>query len=156
MTAWAVLLIGVMVVGSPPAAAQSPAPSFEWLVGCWRMERGATVIDEHWGDMRGGLMLGTSRTLRSGRATGHEFSRITTGPSGTTFDAMPSGQSPASFPAVVIAPDSVMFANPAHDFPKFIAYRRISADSLHARVGADGRTIDFRYARVQCIGSGAR
>lgn len=148
-----VLTVGVLVAASLPAAAQGAAPPFDWLVGCWRMERGATVIDEHWGDMQGGLMLGTSRTVRNGRATGHEFSRIITGPTGTVFEAMPSGQSAASFPAVVIAADSVVFANPAHDFPKRVVYRRVNADSIFAAVSGDGRRLKFPYARVGCGGS---
>ncbi len=151
-----VVAVGLVVAAPSPAVAQDASAPLDWLVGCWRMERGATVIDEHWGDMQGGLMLGTSRTVRNGRAVEHEFSRIVTGAAGTVFEAMPSGQSPASFPAVLIATDSVVFANPAHDFPKRIVYRRISVDSVHANVEGDGRRFDFPYARVECGGGGRR
>ena len=100
--------------------------------------------------MQGGLMLGTSRTVRAGRAVEYEFSRITITGDSMAFHAQPSGQTPATFVATVRAADSVVFANPLHDFPKAVVYKRISGDSVHAWVEGSGRRFDFRYARMTC------
>jgi len=129
--------------------AQAPAP-FAWLTGCWRMNRGATVVDERWGDMHGGMMLGTSRTVRDGRTVEYEFARITISGDTIAFHALPSGQPQASFAGISHSADSTVFSNPQHDFPKIVVYKRLSADSVHAWVGGEGRRFDFRYARVAC------
>jgi hypothetical protein len=48
-----------------------------------------------------------------------------------------------------------VFENPAHDFPQRIIYRRLSPDSLVARIEGPGpnnttRGIDFPMRRVNC------
>jgi hypothetical protein len=49
-----------------------------------------------------------------------------------------------------------VFENPAHDFPQRIAYRRLSADSIVARISAErdgkSRGMDIRMKRVSCGG----
>ena len=144
-------LLATLLFGVPAfASAQDATATLSWLTGCWRMTRGATVVDERWSDMQGGLMLGTGRTVHNGRAVDYEFTRITLSGDTLAFHAIPGGQSPTAFMAVSHEADSVVFANPQHDFPKLVAYKRLGADSLHAWVEGNGRTIDFRYARVGC------
>jgi hypothetical protein len=56
-----------------------------------------------------------------------------------------------------VSDSAVAFANPEHDFPQRILYRRVGADSLIARIeGKQGdkvRGIDFPMTRVACAGS---
>lgn len=143
----AALLFALVAPAAMPAQAASPVG---WLAGCWRMTRGETVVDERWSDMQGGLMLGTSRTVRAGRAVEYEFSRITLEGDVLAFHALPSGQAAATFMATIRSADSVVFSNPQHDFPKAVVYKRLGADSVHAWVEGGGRRFDFRYARVSC------
>ena len=144
-------IVALLLIGAPAlASAQAASTPLSWLTGCWRMTRGATVVEERWGDMQGGLMLGTGRTVRGGRAVEYEFTRITMSGDTLAFPASPSGQSPATFPAIALSADSAVFANPQHDFPKSVTYKRLNADSLHAWVEGNGRKFDFRYARVGC------
>lgn len=146
-----IAILATLMVGVPAlASAQAATAPLPWLTGCWRMTRGVTVVEERWGDMQGGLMLGTGRTVRNGRAVEYEFTRITLSGDTLAFHAMPSGQSPTTFAAVSHGADSVVFANPQHDFPKSVTYKRLNADSLHAWVEGNGRKFDFRYARVGC------
>ncbi len=145
------IVIALLVVAAPAAAsAQAASTPLSWLTGCWRMTRGGTVVEERWGDMQGGMMLGTGRTVRGGQAVEYEFTRITMSGDTLAFHALPSGQSPATFPAIALSADSAVFANPQHDFPKSVTYKRLSADSVHAWVEGNGRKFDFRYARVAC------
>lgn len=103
---------------------------------------------------RGGSLLGMSRTVSAEGEAGHELMRIVERGGGLVFQAHPSGQAPAEFPAVEVGEGRVVFADPAHDFPQRIIYRRAGADSLVARVegerGGAVRGSDFRYARVAC------
>lgn len=144
-------IVALLLIGTPAlASAQAATAPLSWLTGCWRMTRGGTVVEERWSDMQGGMMLGTGRTVRDGRAVEYEFTRITHSGDTLAFHALPSGQPLATFDAVARAEDSVVFANPQHDFPQRVTYKRLSADSLHAWVEGNGRKFDFRYARIGC------
>lgn len=143
-----VVLAAVATLGASSSSAQSTHP-LAWMTGCWQTTRGTTVIEERWGDLVGGTMLGTSRTVRGGRVTGFEFSRVAVTGDSAEFHALPSGQAPAVFRGV-LAPDSVLFTNPAHDFPTAIGYRPVGHDSLHAWISGGARRIEFPYARIPC------
>lgn len=138
-------------------AAQQPDPTTvaAWLAGCWELRAGARVTVEMWMAPSGGLMLGASRTTVSGRA--REFEQLQLSARGDTllYIASPSGQATTTFRSVSVSPQQLRFENRQHDFPQVIIYRRISADSIHARIEGPGpnnttRGIDFRYKRVDC------
>jgi hypothetical protein len=103
-------------------------------------------------------MLGMSRTLRrnpGGDSTiAWEFIRLYARGIDLIYAAQPHNQPAAEFVSEKMSDGEVVFANPAHDFPQRIIYRRVRKDSLHARVEGmqNGRTrgSDFRYARVAC------
>lgn len=58
----------------------------------------------------------------------------------------------AEFIATLPARDSVVFENPAHDFPQRLIYRSVSSDSLHARIegtiGGQQRSQLYAYRRL--------
>ena len=70
------------------------------------------------------------------------------------YTARPSGQAEASFTSTQVDDSSVTFANPQHDFPQRIGYRRRGADSLVARIegdmGGKTKTIEFPMRRISC------
>ena len=129
-----------------------------WLVGCWEVSAGELMIEEHWMAVRGGTMLGMSRTVRGGELVGYELLLLHKEESGWVYEAHPSGQPTASFRSSVINDTSMVFSNPDHDFPQTITYFRISSDSLLARIAGDrsGRLhqVEFPYRRVLCPASG--
>ena len=143
-----------------PAAAQSPVDRLAWLGGCWQRTAvgDAVTVEEQWMAPRGGAMLGVSRTVRRDSVVEYEFLRIHAAGDTLVYDAMPSGQRRAEFRAAPGTGDGaeVAFANPAHDFPQRIVYRRAGADSMVARIegtrGGRLRTVSFPFRRVVCPG----
>lgn len=129
-----------------PAATKGPSAKIEslaWLAGGWRSESddGASSSDEHWIAPAGGTMLGVNRAIGGGKTVFFEFLRIEERESTLVFLAQPKGRAPATAFALAEAGDCrVVFANPAHDFPQRIEYRR-EGETLHARVSGrrDGK-----------------
>jgi hypothetical protein len=94
------------------------------------------------------------RTLRRDSVLEYEFVRVFEKGDTLIYDAHPSGQAPAEFRATPPFQPTVTFSNPTHDFPQRVIYRRLSGDSLLARVegtrNGQSRGIDFAYRRVSC------
>lgn len=120
------------------ASHAAPQPDLSWMSGYWLSCSRDSEVSETWSDARGGVMLGTSFTLSSGKPS-WEFSRI--GPSdvkdapggGISFFAQPSGQAPAEFRAVRVTARRVVFENLQHDFPHRVIYTR-EGDRLTGRI----------------------
>jgi hypothetical protein len=127
-----------------------------WLQGCWLATSPQRLIEETWTLPRGNSMLGTSRTLRGDSLVEFELVVLRQVAGVLTYEAHPSGQPSASFPAREITDSLVIFENVTHDFPQRIGYRRVHADSLVAWIeGArDGRTrrVELPYTRTSCSG----
>lgn len=125
-----------------------------WLAGCWEQRSAASITHETWMAPAGGAMVGMSRTVAGGAMRAWEALRIVTDSGRVAYIAQPNGRAPTAFPAVLTSDTLAVFENPAHDFPQRIAYRRLSADSIVARISAerDGKTrgMDIRMKRVSC------
>ena len=153
------LALGSNVVGaqdaSAPSARPSPFDQAAWLAGCWEALTNTRVTVEMWMPPMGELMLGASRTVAGGAVRGFEHLRIRSRGDTLVYTAIPSGQTETSFRSTLLSRDSLVFENPAHDFPQRIAYRRVGTDSLSARVegpGQNNATQGFTIAmrRVDC------
>jgi len=138
------------------SSAQAP-PGIErvgWLAGCWSRTAGGRVVEEQWMRPRGGLMLGAGRTVESDSLIEFEQVRILEREGRLVYAAAPSGQTPAEFTSIAVTDTSVTFENLTHDFPQRILYRRVSRDSLTARIegmrGGTLRGVDFAYGRAAC------
>jgi hypothetical protein len=129
-----------------------------WFTGCWAYTSPRVIIEEHWTSPAGGSILGLSRTMRrnpGGDSTiAWEFIRVFARGTDLVYAAQPHNQPAAEFVSEKVSDAEVVFANPAHDFPQRIIYRRVRSDSLRARVegtqGGRTRGSDFPYARVAC------
>jgi hypothetical protein len=101
-------------------------------------------------------MMGMSRTVVRDTVREFETLRIEMRNGVPAYVAMPSGQKETVFSLTAVSDTSVVFANPAHDFPQRIMYRRIGRDSLVARIegpqGGQTRAINFPMRRVSCTG----
>jgi hypothetical protein len=143
-----------------PAVGQThpsrPTDSLGWLAGCWESRSANSVVEEQWSSASGGMLHGFSRTLRRDSIVEYEFVRIYNAGDTLVYDAQPSRQPRAEFRATGPFEPAVVFANPAHDFPQRIIYRRVGTDSLVARIegtrNGQQRGIDFPYRRVSCPG----
>lgn len=137
---WALLLL-------PCAAA---AGELDWLAGHWCGQNGRTFNEETWLPERGGVLIGMHRDTREGKAIGFEFMRIARREGAWTFFGQPNGAAAVPFAASAVTGERAVFANPAHDFPRRVIYRRVDADTLHARVddgGDDGRKLEWTWTR---------
>jgi hypothetical protein len=147
--ALASLLAGSAVAAEPDIA------KLAWLAGCWRSESAEPGSGEQWTQLAGGMMLGTSRTVRQGKTVEFEFLQLRELPNGKlAFIAMPAGQSTTTFPLLRIDDAEAVFENLEHDFPQRVAYARDGEAKLRARIEGmrDGalRVIEFPMSRVSC------
>ncbi len=103
---------------------------------------------------RGGAMLGMSRTVQDGKLREYELVLIRETAAGLVYEAHPSGQPAATFPLKEITDASILFEDPAHDFPQRIGYRRDDAERITAWIegSANGqsRRIEYPYRRARC------
>jgi len=109
-----------------------------------------------WMPPEGGLMLGASRTTVDGKVREYEHLRLSLEAGVLVYTAMPSGQAEASFRSEEVTDSSFTVANPAHDFPQRIGYRREGADSLIAWIEGPRKSgtqrIEYPMKRVDCRG----
>ena len=161
--------VGVLVAGgslgtgatrdsSLAGARASRLDSLSWISGCWARSNQRGLTEEHWTRPAGGTLLGFSRTIRRvaerDTTTEFEFLRIFERNDRLVYAALPSGQRYTEFVESEMTDSSVVFANPAHDFPQYVRYTRRGADSLIARIDGTiqgrARAVDFPYARTRC------
>lgn len=137
---------------SSGAAVSQDVDTLQWLSGCWRMESGETVVEEHWMAPSGDAMLGMSRTIRDGSLVGYELLLIIETEAGLIYRAHPSGQAMANFTATEASSRGAVFENETHDFPRRIAYWPTRDDGLSARVddGSDVQSYELAYQRIDC------
>lgn len=125
------------------------------MAGCWQGEAGTAAANafEAWSTPRAGRMLGISQTVR-GTNSFFEYMRIDADDKGLRFVPQPGGKPPVEFTSETVEPNRVVFANPQHDFPKYVEYQR-SGDTLTARLsaqppGVEGKRQLFAFRRVDC------
>lgn len=120
-----------------------------WLAGAWSGGSGPVSFEERWTAAAGGAMLAVSRTIKGDRMVAFEFLRIVERDGTLIYIAQPDGRPPTEFRLSAISPDSAMFENQAHDFPKVIAYAKKPDGTLEARVSDGGRRGEtFRFRRA--------
>lgn len=161
VTACAVLLTGCALRQGRPASPRATAvDQLSWLSGVWVNETADGRSEEHWMRPCGGTMIGMNRTVDGGKTSFFEYLRIETRPDGVYYIASPSGKGETPFRIVEDGPCGASttgtewcaeFANPEHDFPQRIIYRRLSGDRLIAviegtRAGQPDRG-EFRWRR---------
>jgi hypothetical protein len=138
------------------SGAQARIESVRWLTACWEAASPTRRIVERWHPAADGVLRGNSRTIAGTREIEGERLRIFAKGDTLVYDAHPSGQARTEFKATGAVGDSIVFQNPAHDFPQRIIYRKTGADSLHARIEGDraGRRqpVSFNYKRIDCAG----
>jgi hypothetical protein len=114
------------------------------------------VIEESWTAPRGGTMLGLGRTVRGDSLVEYELVVLRASAGALTYEAHPAGQPTATFTAREVTDSTIVFANPGHDYPQEVGYRRVGRDSMLAWIDGqhDGkrRRVNFPYARVRCPG----
>jgi hypothetical protein len=130
------LILLLVLIAGLPLRAETKIVDLAWMSGHWAATIDGVEMEEHWSDPRGGLLLGIHRDVTQKR-TSFEFLRIAETKDGLVYLAQPGGQPPTPFALIESGETRVVFANPAHDFPKRIIYWMKDA-KLCARVEGDG------------------
>jgi hypothetical protein len=151
-------VVGAMVVagsGGAQAGQGSAIDRAGWLAGCWETRTRNRVTMEMWMPPSGGTMLGASRTTVGGATREFEHLRLHAAGDTLVYTALPSGQRETAFRSTTVSGTTLVFENPAHDFPQKISYRRAGEDSVVARVEGPGpnnttRGFDIRMRRTSC------
>lgn len=146
----------ILIAAASPAEGQSGVEAVRWLAACWEMTGTNRRVIERWMEPANGELRGSSRTIAGTREVEGERLRIYAVGDSLVYDARPSGQARTEFRGRVTGAGEVSFANPAHDFPQRISYRRVGTDSLVARIEGDRdnrrQPVTYAYRRVDCSG----
>lgn len=144
------LAIAALASGSIQAQSNTRIDELAWLAGCWSITLPDGSIEEHWLPPAGGAMLGLSRTIHGGRMTEFEFLAIREVDGKLAYVSIPSRQTETVFPLVQISSTTLIFENPAHDYPQRIIYRKQGKDltaRIEGEVAGKLRASDFPYQR---------
>lgn len=140
---------GTLAATPSIAKAKGTIAQVSWISGTWIGSSKTTTIEERWTPPAGGSMIGVSRTIRNDVLSAVEFLCIVERDGGLVYQAMPNGRfPPTDFTMTKLEPGSVLFENPAHDFPKMIRYTKRADGMLEAVVsgaaGAKPQTFLFK------------
>lgn len=152
--------IALLITGGAATPVGPPSPGgpsmaqLGWMAGCLELRSGDRIVEEHRMEIRGGSMLGMSRTTSSKGLAEYELTLIQERAGQIIFEARPSGQPPAVFTATSVGTDSAVFEAPEHDYPQIVGYRVTNRDSVLAwidgKAGGKSRRVEFPYRRVPC------
>jgi hypothetical protein len=124
-------------------AEKEPLAELAWLSGGWVGQRpDGELVEEHWTSADGGTLIGSGRSVKAGKTEFFEHLRIEARDGKIVYVAQPLGKPPTEFRRMSSPPGEALFANPEHDWPKQIAYRR-SEEGLSVRVsGGPGERVE--------------
>ncbi len=139
----ALLLLTMLASGG-----NSAQSSLDWLAGCWvtadKSSQEVWVVDSD------ESLIGFGVALGAGKVVFYEVLSIKQNDDGLwTYTAHPSGQASASFIAVETSENSVVFANPNHDYPQKISYRR-DGSQLFATISLLGGENPNSFEKIAC------
>lgn len=116
---------------------------FSWLEGRWVSTDGERTTTETW-KKDGARWVGSTVFAKNGETVSTEALEIVAVDGVATYVATPSDQARTPFTLVERGVNTVVFANPSHDFPKRIAYRRVG-DALVATVSGGDKELVWKF-----------
>jgi hypothetical protein len=134
-------------------AATTPEPAVSdlgWMAGRWESASGDRWTEEYWSAPRGGAMIGYNRTGQDESMSEFEFIRIAPAEDGVlAYHASPGGRQAVSFRLIERDESSATFANPSHDYPQRIVYRR-DGDTMVATISTSdgGNAMSWTFRRA--------
>jgi hypothetical protein len=147
------LLLSLLLIGVPAGIRAEEAATqlrqMAWLEGTWRridLPEGQSGFERWTYDATQGL-TGVGVSERNGKPVFEEKLSIVTVNGTIHYVAdVPENSEPVHFALTELSDHGFAFENPAHDFPKKIAYRR-NGDRLHAKVSAGDKAMEFVFER---------
>ena len=147
-------LLGVLMFAAT-VAAQAPDTALRrtgFIAGCWETKVGTQSIREDWRVVTPDFLVGTGTTVAGGVVREFEFQRVLSQRGSVAYIAQPNGARPTTFALDPSSPpDHAVFVNMNHDYPKRVAYEKVSADAMTAWIddGAGSKKVAFAYTRCQ-------
>ncbi len=142
------LLSTLALIPAVALAGDSPGGKFNWLAGCWETTDSRAI--EVWVVDSDRSLIGFSVTINDDEVGFYEVMSIKQSVNGSwEFTAHPSGQAAATFLAVEITDNSVIFSNPEHDYPQEIRYAR-EGGRLLASISLLGGDKPNSFDKVAC------
>jgi hypothetical protein len=131
------------------APADDPVAKLAWLSGSWvgTPEEGERV-EESWLPPTAKTMIGSNRAVKNGETGFFEHLRIVVRDKKLIYVAQPLGKPPTEFVELPSTePDTVVFENKKHDWPKRITYKKNGTDLAVKVEGDPGqRSVSFTMA----------
>lgn len=119
----------------------------DWLAGAWAGEADGVRTEERWTAARGSLQ-GRNLVTKGGEAVFSEELRIEARGSEIVYVAKPQGADAATeFKQTTAGANTVVFENPAHDFPQRIAYT-LAGDTLTVEAAGGEKTSTWVWTRA--------
>ncbi len=117
------LLTALAIIPALALGGHSDVGALSWLVGCWVSPDNSA--QEVWVVNSDRSLAGFGVSINDNKVGFYEVLSIKQSEDGSwTYTAHPSGQASALFVAVEFTENSVVFANPDHDYPQEIRYKR--------------------------------
>jgi hypothetical protein len=135
--------------GSANASPCSQLDAARWLLGEWVADSGERVVTESWRASSEKTFegAGVTRAKASGEIVDGEALRLVEMTDAVFYVAkVAHNEYPVAFRLVECDDGRLVFANPTHDFPQRLEYRRVGEAGLKVDVSAGSRafTLDFR------------
>jgi hypothetical protein len=137
------VLLCLAVTTAPSVEAKGPLEKISWLLGSWRLEGKDTVTREKWVAVSSSTWEGEGiESKADGTVLFQESLRIMVMGGGIFYLAkVGHNPLPIAFSLMQSSGTSLVFENPAHDFPRRLTYTLQSPDRLKVRVeGKDEKT----------------
>jgi hypothetical protein len=154
----------VAALGQEKAPPKATVDDLAWMAGRWEERNGDSVFEEWWLPPAGKTLAAVSREVRDGATRMYELSAIEPDEAGGLvllirhFGAglapwKQEAAGPGRWRLVETGKQSVVFEDPAHDFPRRIGYAAGKGDTLEVTLeGAQGgrpAKMQFAFKRAK-------
>lgn len=132
-----IALVGFMVLCAWTIKQTNDIENAEWLIGTWENKTSRGSIYETWSKTTDNEFSGKSYIVKEQDTIVFENIRLVQEQDGLFYIPTVKNQNdglPVRFSTKTISETQLTFENPKHDFPQFISYIQISADSLVAEI----------------------
>ncbi len=130
----------------------------KWLIGTWQKQSAKGSLTESWQQLDDSTFVGRSFFVSKGDTLSSESISLEQRSGKLYYIPTVSNQNDGNaivFTQTSLTDSTVIFENPAHDFPQKISYSSISKDSMSAEISAiiDGKlkSQTFRMSRESLL-----